>query len=47
MSKLGKEDIKIMNDNLELFSDIIADDPYHYAMILKEYHNLLNQNKDE
>ena len=45
MSELSKKDVKIMNNDLELFSETIVDDPYHYAMILKKYHNSLYQNK--
>jgi len=39
--QLDKEDEGYLENNLELFADIICDDSYHYAMILKRYHNLL------
>lgn len=40
--KMGKEDEEFF-DNLEVFADVIADDSYNYALILKDYHEKLKE----
>ena len=42
MKKLCKED-EVFFDNLELFADVISDDSYHYAEILRDYHIKLKE----
>ena len=41
ISKEEIEEMKKMCNDLDLFSEIILDDPYHYAIILKGYYELL------
>ena len=42
--KLTEEDEIQLENDLELFADIICDDSYHYAMILKSYHDKSKSN---
>ena len=38
--KLDNDDVKLFND-LEAFADVIAKHPYRYALILEEYHKVI------
>ena len=41
---LDKEDLEILENNgLEVFADVVGDDPYNYAVRLLNAHNYLNQ----
>jgi len=47
--KISEEEIKEMKNmcnDLELFAEIISDDPYYYAEALKEYYELLIQKNE-
>ena len=41
--KLDKEDEEDFLDDLEVFADVISDDSYNYAEILKCYHERLKE----
>lgn len=43
MIQISKETEDSFFDNLELFADVICDDSYHYATILKAYHEKLKE----
>jgi len=47
ISKEEIEEMKKMCNDLDLFAEIISDDPYYYAVALKDYYELLIQNNDE
>jgi hypothetical protein len=47
ISKEEIEEMKKMCNDLDLFAEIILDDPYHYAIILKGYYELLIKENEE